>query len=272
MRHVDTLAAALALGCLLEAAPSEAKVLDLYASLKGGWVTGGGSNSLAANAADYFELERGPALGFEVGAEILFLDLMINGTRMFDPRSTDEAGVQEGSGGTFFQFLLGIDGDFALDGGAVPSTFLRVGGNAGVGLGLHREVRAPLDDSQVSDKGFVFNGVLALDQHLSRFFVVGLEVQPGYHIFFPGGAKQEQGVSGDDHSRGFHFMTLAFVQFHLDPVSWFAARPAEPKPSKPRHEFLPLQPHQPDPANLETDEEDPEDEDADDQEAASSSP
>ncbi len=230
-------AIAVAACCSLSPAWAEAKVLDVYGSLKGGLVTGSGTNTLGPNAADYFEIERGPALGFELGAEIMAVDFIVNGTRMFDTRPNEEAGVKGGSGGTYFQFLVGIDGDFALDSNPNPATFLRVGGNAGVGLGLHRAVQAPLDNSQVSAKGLVANGVLALDHHLSKVFVVGLEVMPGYHVFFPGGAEGDQG--GDSHSRGFHLMTYAFLQFHLDPLSWGEKKSSVPP--APRHEFLPLE-------------------------------
>lgn len=214
-----------------DAPRAEAKLLDLYASMKGGWVTGQGSNSLAANASDYFDLAQGPSMGFELGAEVLFIDFIVSGTRIFDQRSQDEVRVSGPGGGTLFQFLLGLDGDFALDSHPEPSTFLRLGVNGGVALGLHRDVRPPLDNDQVSDKGFVWNGVVALDYHLNKLFVVGLEASPGYHFFFPGGAAANQNVNEAENSHGTHFLGMAFVQFHLDPLTWESgSRPARPDP------------------------------------------
>lgn len=207
---------------------ADAKLLDVYASTKGGFVTGQGSNSLKPGASDYFDLEHGPGLGLELGAEILFLDFMVNGTRIFD-RSEDAQG--EGGAGMFFQFLTGIDGDFAIGEDVDTSTFLRVGINAGIGLGTHRRVKAPLDNEQVSDKGFVANGVVALDYHLGKLVVVGFELSPGYHYFYPGGASnKDQSVNGDDQSQGTHLLGMAFLQFHLDPMSWGEKEPDHPKP------------------------------------------
>ncbi|MDX2021768.1 MAG: hypothetical protein SF187_16130 [Deltaproteobacteria bacterium] len=203
---------------LLCASQADAKLLDVYGSTKMGYITGRGTNTLNPNASDYFDIEKGPAFGFEVGAEILFLDFMINGTRIFD-QAADSRG--EDGAGYFFQFLTGIDGDFAVGEGDDPSTFLRVGVNGGAALGTHRKVKAPLDNAQVSDKGFVANGVVALDYHLGKLFVVGVELMPGYHYFFPGGdSDKNQSLNGDDQSKGMHVMGMAFLQFHLDPLSW----------------------------------------------------
>lgn len=227
------------------------EMLDLYGSLKTGWVGGGGS----ADQLDYFDLERGPALGLELGAEILFIDVMVNATRMFDQRANEEAGVKGGGSGTLFQFLLGIDGDFAIDGLERPSTFLRLGLNGGLGLGLHRDVRPPLDNSQVSAKGFMGNAVVALDHHLNRFFVVGVEASPGYHYFLPGGASPNQGINdADNQSHGFHFMGLAFVQVHLAPLTWGEKRSAR---RSERHQFEPLGNRAPAPAAAHPEDEEP---------------
>lgn len=216
-RHPLVLAAALG-ASMLYGAHAHAKLLDVYGSTKAGYVTGRGTNSLVPNASDYFDIEKGPGFGFEVGAEILFLDFMVNGTRIFD-RAADSRG--EDGAGYFFQFLTGIDGDFAIGEGEDPSTFLRIGVNGGAALGTHRKVKPPLDNAQVSDKGFVVNGVIALDYHLGKLFVVGLEFMPGWHYFFPGGdSDKNQSVNGNDQSKGVHMMGMAFLQFHLDPLSW----------------------------------------------------
>jgi hypothetical protein len=220
-------AGALAVG-IGSAGTAQAKLLDVYGSTKGGYVTGRGTNNLNSNAADYFDLEHGPALGFEVGAEILFLDFMINGTRIFD-QVADSQG--EKGGGLFFQFLTGIDGDFAIGDSSDPSLFLRLGLNGGFALGTHRKVKPPLDNAQVSDKGFVTNGVVALDYHLGKLFVLGVELAPGYHFFFPGGdSNKDQSANGDDQSQGLHMLGMAFLQFHLDPLSWGDDEPKRPRP------------------------------------------
>ena len=237
-------AGALAVGIGL-AGTAQAKLLDVYGSTKGGYVTGRGTNNLNSNASDYFDLEHGPALGFEVGAEVLFLDFMINGTRIFD-RAAD--GVGESGAGHYFQFLTGIDGDFAIGDGSDPSLFLRVGVNGGFALGTHRKVKPPLDNAQVSDKGFVTNGLVSLDYHLGKLFVLGVELSPGYHFFFPGGdSTKDQSVNGGDQSQGLHMLGMAFLQFHLDPLSWGEDKPkgVRPDPRPASYSSVPPPPPRP---------------------------
>lgn len=207
---------------------AEAKLLDVYASTKGGFIAGSGANDLTPTASDYFDIESGPGLGFEVGAEVLFLDFMINGTRIFDASADSEG---DSGGGFFFQFLTGLDGDFRVGDAHDSPLFLRAGVNTGVALGTHRRVKPPLDNAQVSDKGFVFNGVVALDYHLGKLFVLGVEFSPGYHYFFPGGdSTKDQSVNGNDQSQGMHMLGMAFLQFHLDPTTWEQGKSASPPP------------------------------------------
>ncbi len=203
---------------------ANAKLFDLYASFKGGGITGSGMESLNkmdANGnpvlgADYFEVERGPVMGFEVGAEVLFLDFSIVGHQFFDVGKTNPKVADDGAfAGTLFEFLVGIDFDVALDSGKNPSWFLRLGANAGIGLGLHRRVDPPLSNDEVASKGFMSHAIFALDYHINDVVYLGAEFLPGYHVFVPGGDNPV-----NDNSVGTHYMGFLSLQFHIDPMTW----------------------------------------------------
>jgi hypothetical protein len=226
MKNTLRLALAGIVGLLVASAsgPANAKLFDLYASLKGGGITGSGldtldkvgPNGMPVLGSDYFEIERGPATGFEVGAEVLFFDFSITGYQFFDVGSTNPKVADDGAfAGTLFEFLLGIDFDVPLDSGKDPSWFLRLGANAGIGLGLHRRVDPPLSNDEVASKGFMSHAIFALDYHINDVLYLGAEFLPGYHIFAPGGDNPV-----NDNSAGTHYMGFLSLQVHIDPMTW----------------------------------------------------
>jgi hypothetical protein len=201
--------AALGVAACLGLAPaaSHAKVLDLWAGGHLGAVGGSGSGDTAD--ADFFSSVHGAGAGFDFGAQLLFLN--------FEVRFTQVMGGAPGNG-SLTQFLAGADGEIALDSLLRPVLFLRIGGWSGIALGTPAPVDLPLDNPQVSHKGFVVSGVAALDYHVNPFVTMGLEVSPGYHYFFPGGAAPSGDVAINDTSnntRGMHFFGLLFVKAHV---------------------------------------------------------
>jgi hypothetical protein len=199
----------LVLSSLLLGRPAHAKLLDLYGGVKVGGVSGFGTGKLDMRSSDYYEIERGPAFGFELGAELLFIDVSATGTQMFDG---------DGTAGTFWQLLVGIDTDLPVDSRRDPRTFLRLGFNGGVHFGLHRKVDPPLSNDEVSDYGFVTHGIVAIEHHLGKLFIVGAEVNPGFHYFAEGGGAAIN--DSTNHSQGFQVMGFLTARVHFEPAAW----------------------------------------------------
>ncbi len=208
-RSVRNLLPGTALGTLLCLWPTgaEAKLLDLYAATRAGGTVGWGLNEINPQASDFFKQVRGPTVGAEVGIELLLLNASINFNQMFD---------NNGPAGTLTQFLLGFDGEIDLDGRQKPRTFLRLGIAGGVALGTHKPVDPPLDNNQVSDKGFVGQATVALDHHLNDVFSVGIELIPGYHFFFAGGAAPVNDAGNQ--SQGVHMLGMLTFRAHFEPL------------------------------------------------------
>lgn len=167
-----SIAAALVVAGALSSAPAQAKLLDIYAGPRTGMVTGWGDGGM-----------RGLGFGVELGAELLLFDLFANHTQV--------AGGDR-SGATSTQFLLGVDGDFGLDGLVAPRFFLRVGGAAGLGLLTDDPVDLPIDNRQLSHKGVVVQGTAALEYHVNRFVIAGVELVGGYSYLWSHGLYYRQ--------------------------------------------------------------------------------
>jgi hypothetical protein len=185
---------------------AEAKLFDLYASGRAGQIWGWGISDVNAEASNFFDRVRGPSLGAEVGAEVFLVNLSVNFNQLFD---------REGPAGTLTQFLVGFDGDLAIDSRLKPKTFLRFGVSGGLALGTHRPVDPPLDNNQVSNKGPVAQGLVALDRHLNSVFIIGLEFIGGYHYFFAGGDAPANAKTNQ--SQGAHVMGFLSLRVHFEP-------------------------------------------------------
>jgi hypothetical protein len=187
----------------LAARRADARWLDLHAGVRGGGITGWGSDR---NTPDFFEKTRGPGAGFELGVKLLVFDVSANFLQVFD-----------GSGrvGTLTQFLLGFEIDVPAGDGKLPDghpqNIFRPGLAAGFGFGTPGPVHPPLDNAQISDKGFVSHVKLAYEHFLNPFIGVGVEANLGYHYFLGG----QVATNGQDHSSGYHLVGLGTFTFHL---------------------------------------------------------
>ena len=199
-------AAGLTLGLLvtLAAAPAEARLIDLYAGPRAGGMIGWGSRTATP---DFFEKARGAALGAEVGVKVLILNLSVTFLQMLDGN---------GRSGTLSQALLGFELDIPIGNPRSPEErrklLLRPGAGAGVGFGTPGPVRPPLSNDQISDKGFITQGKLALEYNPNVLLGVGVEGAFGYHYFV--GA---QAVANDvsTHSAGYQMTLLGTATLHL---------------------------------------------------------
>jgi hypothetical protein len=187
---------------LLVPGVAQGKLLDLYAGPRLGVMQGWGQGL------------RGLGVGVEVGAELLFFDLIAD-------YHTVVGGAR--SGASMTELLLGLDGDFALD--DTNALFLRLGGASGLGLLTPRTRSAT--GQELSYKGLILRGTLAIERRLNRFVIVGFELTGGYHYFLESGlirqltsgmAVPEGGTAAQDRwVSGGHFAGLITLRGHFEP-------------------------------------------------------
>jgi hypothetical protein len=185
-------------------APAQAKLLDIYAGPRVGMMQGWGQGL------------RGLGFGAEAGVELLLFDAVVNYTALL--------GGQR-SGASMTELLLGMDGDFELDGAA--GLYLRVGGAAGLGLLSPKAPPAMPGGGELTYKGLVLRGTVALERHLNRFVIIGLEFTGGYHYFLESqlikqlsnGVPVVPGSAQDRWVQGGQFAGLLTLRAHFEPGS-----------------------------------------------------
>jgi hypothetical protein len=175
-------AAALAVAAVPSAA--SAGVFKLYGEAQGGGMMGKGLSGDQKDEA-FFKKSAGGAYGALVGARFLILDAQIKHTQYF----TDELT-------TWTQFNAGLA--FSIDTGgeaakkAHSGGYLEIGAHVGFGLGTGAQVDPPLDNSEITDKGFMLEGSLSIGKHLSSVFDIGVEVPVSWGYFFKKGAANDE--------------------------------------------------------------------------------
>jgi hypothetical protein len=178
--------------CLFLLAPGSASadVLTLRADVKAG--AGGGKGMFGERKADSFHEGHGAlSYGVNAGAEVFFVDLWIQHDQF----------VGGGNVSTWTQFMAGFDVEIDLGEktggtkdasgktvGGYNSMFAELGMGAGFGVGTGQQVVPPLDNSQVTDKGFVFEGRAFVAHRLSKVFAVGLMLPAQFGYFTKSGA------------------------------------------------------------------------------------
>ncbi|HLU65687.1 MAG TPA: hypothetical protein VKZ63_05400 [Kofleriaceae bacterium] len=136
---------------------ARADLVSLWARAQGGGSSGAG---LAGDQKDeaFHKGAEGLAYGAAVGVEVLLLDVWVEHDQY----------VRGELSGTWTQFMTGFDVELDLgpkkggvrndlggvDGG-ISSGYAELGMAVGFGLGTGQQVDPPLDNSQVTDKGFL---------------------------------------------------------------------------------------------------------------------
>ena len=90
--------------------------------------------------------------------------------------------------------------------------FFQVSAMAGFGLGTGQQVDPPLDNSEITDKGFMLGGKAALGTHLSKYFDFGLMVPVQYGYFFKNGVAVNDVTN---HYQGIHLEALLFLRMYI---------------------------------------------------------
>jgi hypothetical protein len=177
---------------------ARAGVFDVYAQAEGGGATGMGLAGVQMDN-DFFQGAAGGLYGAKVGAEVLFTDVWVEHWQL-----TDFKGLT----GTWTQFMIGADVDFPLGDtpqGQKPKTFAELGFAAGYGLGTGQQVQPPLDNAQVTDKGFIGQLSLGVDYRFSKVTSIGLAVPITYGYLF----KNGEGAAANNSDNQYHQLAVA---------------------------------------------------------------
>ncbi|WP_428268860.1 hypothetical protein [Haliangium sp.] len=163
----------------LAPAPAAADLLTLYAEAHGGGAFGDGLGGEAQRDA-FHAGAQGLTYGGIVGAEVLFVDLWVQ---------HDQYNRDGELAGTWTQFMLGLDTQFDIGKkrkgrgtDRFSAGYGELGFAVGFGVGTGQQVIPPLDNAQVTDKGFLGQISLGFGYRFNRVLSLGvsLPVQVGY--------------------------------------------------------------------------------------------
>jgi hypothetical protein len=175
---------ALALLLVLAPAAASADTFKLFGEAHGGGMYGTGLAGAQKDSAFFANSPHG-MYGAEIGAELLFFDGWIqhhqytNGSRLT----------------TWTQFGLGmhnqVDTGSEEDRKKGEGGYFEFGGGVWFGIGTGQQVMPPLDNAQVSDKGFLLEGRVGFGTHINKVFDLGVQVPLSYGFFFKNGAAND---------------------------------------------------------------------------------
>ena len=186
------------LAIALHSPASEAKLVEIWGSgLTGyGWGQGNGDN-------DFYRWVRGGAVGFEVGAKVLFIGAFVDYLRWFG----GEAGAN------LITFNLGGDWEIGL----TDSFSLVIRGAGGYYHGtLPSDASMDVDGvkvTQINTRGVGFRAGIGPRFTFWKVFSVGVTPEIGYHYFF--GGAEESIANTDNNSSGLDFNVLAYFRVGL---------------------------------------------------------
>ena len=209
MRRLRLGAFAVVLGL---AGAARADVVSFRAELHGGGGFGGGISGDHKDDTFFGTAPHG-AYGVLAGVEILFLDIWVqhhqftNGSHL---ATWSQLGV-----GLDMQIPIGDPGEPDAEGKrAKPKAYGEIGMGVGAGLGTGQQVDPPLDASEITDKGFLFEVVGAVGYHLAPVVDVGVRAPVSVGYFIKSGA----GATANDlssHYVGWEAAVLLYVRLQL---------------------------------------------------------
>jgi hypothetical protein len=187
-----------ALAILTLGAEARAGLLEFYAQVESGF--SGGTGVYGDRRDEAFHAGTGGlSYGGLLGVELAFIDVWIEHNQYLGG---------SGISGTWTQFMAGFDVDFDLSdatAGGTPGPNGRLqdayapwygsfGLGLGFGVGTGQQVEPPLDNSEITDKGFLVQGSLGVGYRLHPLLAVGLRLplQASYLL------KTGEGVVAND--------------------------------------------------------------------------
>jgi hypothetical protein len=164
---------------------ASAEVFKLYADVGGGGAYGKGIAGMYKDDA-FFANAKGGAASFVVGGRFLIIDANVRHSQL----------INGGEIETWTQFNAGLN--FGMDSGTeeekkqFKGAYFEMGAGVAFGLGTGAQVMPPLDNSEVTDKGFMLEGRLGFGKHLGKIFDIGVSVPVSWGYFFKtgGGANE----------------------------------------------------------------------------------
>jgi hypothetical protein len=199
MKRLSICGAVLVFGVLLGASQASAEVLQLRAEVLGGGAGGtafGGDAESATDNVAFHDGATGATYGAAVGLEFLFIDGWIQHNQYH---------ASDGLVGTWTQFMAGLDVDFDLgkktrdakfdeqgkqtNKKAYSPAYGELGMAVGFGVGTGQQVDPPLNNAQVTDKGFLGEVRVGFGYRFNRALSLGfiVPIQAGY--MFKNGAN-----------------------------------------------------------------------------------
>ena len=168
------------LAVLAAPAAVSAEVFKLYGEGVGGGMYGKGLSGTYKDDA-FFANAKGGAYGVLVGARFLILDGNIRHHQFINGDGLK----------TWTQFTAGLH--FGMDSGTEEEKkqfkggYFEMGAGVGFGVGTGAQVDPPLDNSEVTDKGFILQGGIGFGKHLNKVFDIGISVPVSWGYFFKSG-------------------------------------------------------------------------------------
>jgi hypothetical protein len=173
---------------MLVPATASADVFKLYGEVQGGGLYGKGiAGDHKADSA--FAGGRG-AYGALIGAEFLIFDVHIQHRQYINGDGLT----------TWTNFSGGLN--FGFDTGSAQEkkdhkgSYVALGVGLAFGIGTGQQVMPPLDNAQVTDKGFLLEGKFGFGKHLNKVFDIGLSAPVSFGYLF----KSGNGATANDTS------------------------------------------------------------------------
>jgi hypothetical protein len=167
------------LAALAVPATASAEVFKLYGEAQGGGLYGKG---IAGDHKDTSAFQGGRgAYGVAVGGQFLIFDVNVRHNQFINGDGLT-TWTQFG-GGFNFGFDTGTEAEKKQHKGG----YVAFGVGLAFGVGTGAQVDPPLDNSEVTDKGFILEGKLNFGKHLNKVFDIGLQIPVSYGYIFKSG-------------------------------------------------------------------------------------
>jgi hypothetical protein len=153
---------------------------------------------LSGASGAFFEQSKGPTYGLLAGGRLLFVD--VNILHQQYPQAHQLTTWTQFNAGLDFEVNTGSEEDKKQHKGG----YVEIGAWVGFGIATGAQVQPPLDNAQVSDKGFMAMGRLGFGKHLSSVFDIGLQIPATWGYIFRNGG----GAAANDPSSQYQMMNV----------------------------------------------------------------